>query len=138
MSLLALIRHVPTEWTEVRRLQGRADPELSAGGRATVARWQPPALLKAARWVASPLSRARQTALLIGRLPVAIEPRLIEMDWGAWEGRTIADLRSVEGVEAVDRNPRGRGFCAPGGGKPRGGGGGGRTSIGVAAGSGQD
>ena len=43
-----------------------------------------------ARWLSSPLRRATETAALLTDRPVTLEPRLIEMDWGAWEGRTLA------------------------------------------------
>jgi broad specificity phosphatase PhoE len=119
MSLLALIRHGPTAWTQARRLQGRADTELSPAGRAEVAGWTLPPLLETASWVSSPLARARQTAALIAPPPVAIEPRLIELDWGAWQGRTLAQLRASEGALAVDRNPHGRDFRPPQGETPR-------------------
>ena len=62
MTLVALIRHGPTEWNEERRLQGRADRPLSAAGRARVAGWRVPGEYRDFEWVASPLKRARQTA----------------------------------------------------------------------------
>jgi probable phosphoglycerate mutase len=46
MSLVALIRHGPTDWNAERRLQGRSDRPLSAAGRASVCRWRLPALLE--------------------------------------------------------------------------------------------
>ncbi len=45
--------------------------------------------------VSSPLSRCLRLAERIGAvrgLGVAVEPRLVEMDFGAWEGRPWADL----------------------------------------------
>ena len=54
------------------------------------------------RVVTSPLFRARETAaILAGRMPVEADPRLAEMDYGAWEGRTYAD------IDAADRAFRG-------------------------------
>lgn len=46
----------------------------------------------AAALISSPLRRAEETARIVGRRNPAIEPALIEMDWGAWEGRRGVDL----------------------------------------------
>ena len=118
MSLLALIRHGATDWNAERRLQGRADRPLSAAGREAVRLWRMPALLEAAAWVTSPLERARATAALLGRQDCIVEERLIEMDWGRWEGRLRAELL-VEAGAAIDRHPLGRDFRPPDGETPR-------------------
>jgi broad specificity phosphatase PhoE len=119
VSLLALLRHGATDWNAERRLQGRIDRPLSPAGREAVQGWRLPPLLQDATWATSPLARARETAALLGRPDCAVEERLIEMDWGAWEGMTRAELLALAGVEAVDRNPLGRVFRAPGGESPR-------------------
>lgn len=119
MSLLVLIRHGATDWNAERRLQGRADRPLSAAGQAAVRRWRLPPLLDGAVWMTSPLARARQTAALLGQGGCAIEPALVEMDWGGWEGRTREELIAEAGIAAVDRNPLGRDFRPPGGESPR-------------------
>jgi broad specificity phosphatase PhoE len=49
------------------------------------------------RIVTSPLSRCVQTAALLGASDATREPRIIEMDWGEWEGRTLAELREELG-----------------------------------------
>lgn len=119
MSLLALVRHGATDWNAERRLQGRADPVLSTAGQVAVRRWRLPRLLEGAVWMTSPLARARQTAALLGQGGCALEPALVEMDWGGWEGRTREELIAEAGVAAVDRNPLGRDFRPPGGESPR-------------------
>ena len=123
MSRLLLIRHGATAWNEAGRIQGRSDPGLSAGGRAAVARWVLPAWTAGARWLCSPLTRARETAeILHGKepgAPVVVEPRLAEMDWGAWEGRTLADLRDEFGAGMTANEGRGPDFRPPGGESPR-------------------
>lgn len=106
MIEIALIRHGPTEWNAEKRLQGRADKPLSAEGRAEVARWSLPERLRGFAWVSSPLSRARETARLLG-LDATIEPSLIEMNWGRWEGRTREELIAVYGEEFTRRTERG-------------------------------
>ncbi len=119
MSLVALIRHAPTDWNAERRLQGRCDRPLSAAGRGSLCRWRLPALLERAVWTASPLARARETAALLGHADCVADERLIEMDWGAWEGLTRKELLVQAGIGIVDRNPLGRDFRPPGGETPR-------------------
>jgi broad specificity phosphatase PhoE len=116
---ILLIRHGRTAWNEAGRMQGRADPPLSPGGRAQVLRWRLPQGWAQARWLSSPLRRATETAALLTDRPVTIDPRLTEMDWGAFEGRTLAELRA-EGLEAMAANEaRGLDFRPTGGESPR-------------------
>lgn len=103
---LALIRHAPTDWNEAKRLQGRADVPLSARGRDAAAGWELPVEYLKYRWVASPLLRAAETARLLGLDPTP-EPALVEMDWGAWEGATFAELTARYGDEIKNRTAQG-------------------------------
>jgi probable phosphoglycerate mutase len=119
MTPLLLIRHGATAWNASGRLQGRADIGLSAAGRAEVESWRLPAAFAGARWLTSPLRRARETAALLIGHPVTVEPRLIEMDWGAWEGRRGADLRAAAPAELAASEGRGLDFRPPGGESPR-------------------
>ena len=119
MRRLALIRHAPTAWTEQGRIQGQADVPLSPRGRAAAARWRVPAELSGADWFSSPLVRARDTARLLGVTRYAIEPRLIEMSWGRWEGRRLAALRAEFGAAMADNEARGLDFRPDGGDRPR-------------------
>ena len=52
------------------------------------------------RVITSPLFRARETAEILAGSTVSIEadPRLKEMDYGAWEGRTYAELDEYDGA----------------------------------------
>jgi broad specificity phosphatase PhoE len=100
-------------------MQGRADLPLSPAGRAQVQRWRLPAAWAEARWLSSPLRRATETAALLTDGPVGIEPRLIEMDWGAWEGRTLADLRAEAPAAMAANEARGLDFRPDGGESPR-------------------
>jgi broad specificity phosphatase PhoE len=118
MTMLALLRHGPTAWSRERRLQGRADLPLDTAGRASVLGWRLPQEFRGFRWVASPLARCTETAALLG-LNAEIEPRLIEMEWGRWEGRTIAELRADPGQRAAQREARGLDLDPPGGESPR-------------------
>lgn len=93
---LWLARHGETGWTRTGRYQGRADVRLDALGAAT-ARELGRALAAAGveLVVTSPLARARETARLAAPagVPVVTDPRLVELDFGAWEGLTEAEAK---------------------------------------------
>ena len=118
MSRIALVRHGRTEWNAQKRLQGQADKPLSDEGRARVRTWRLPDDLHAFDWVASPLSRAQETARLLGLDP-APEPALIEMHWGEWEGCTHTELKEKYGAEFKRRAGRGIDLRPHGGESPR-------------------
>lgn len=118
MTHLVLLRHGRTQATAERRLKGRLDVPLSEAGRAEVATWRLPEEARAARWYTSPLSRARDTAAILG-VAAGIEPRLIEMDWGQWEGRTLAELGLEDPDGLAANEARGLDFRPPGGESPR-------------------
>ena len=103
MIPIALIRHGPTDWNAEHRLQGRADRPLSDEGRAKVSGWKVPAAYKSYDWVASPLSRAQQTAELLALNILRLEPGIVEMDWGDWEGHTRTELDEIYGDEVSKR-----------------------------------
>jgi probable phosphoglycerate mutase len=98
MTELYLIRHGETDWNRERRIQGSTDIPLNEIGRAqaeTTGR-----LLSRRPWdaiVASPLSRARETATIIAGevgLPApATRPDLVERRYGEAEG---LDWQQVE------------------------------------------
>ncbi|NWG45281.1 MAG: histidine phosphatase family protein [Alphaproteobacteria bacterium] len=115
---LGLIRHAPTLWNAERRLQGRTDMPLSPEGRASLAGLAPPPELAGARWFVSPLLRARETAEALGIESPTAEARLIEMSFGDWEGRTLAELRSDAPADTAAREARGRGLNPPNGETP--------------------
>lgn len=115
MTFLALIRHMPTAWNVAGRLQGRADPGLDPE---TLPDWRLPPELARFRWLTSPLSRAIATAQRLG-VTAASEPRLGEMNWGGWEGRTLGELRAELGAEMAAMEAKGLDFRPPGGESPR-------------------
>jgi probable phosphoglycerate mutase len=117
---LVAIRHAPTEWNAARRLQGRTDVALGAEGIAAAKAWRAAPDWSAYRVLASPLKRAQETArLLFPDHEIALDPRLMEMDFGTWEGKTLADLRATPGAAAEEREKLGLDFSAPGGETPR-------------------
>lgn len=117
MIRIALLRHFPTAWNAERRLQGRSDIPLSPEGRAALARHRLPAGWEGAAILASPLARAAETArVLAGGRPVATDPRLVEMDFGGWEGRLATDIETRPDHRPVEE--WGRDFRPPGGESP--------------------
>ena len=116
---LALLRHGPTAWNEAGRIQGHSDQPLSPAGAAQVARWRLPPALAAWTWYRSPLCRAAMTAVVLGHPEAQVEARLIEMNWGDWEGARLADLRRRLGAEMTAMEERGLDFRPPGGESPR-------------------
>ena len=122
MTRLAVIRHGPTAWNAEGRIQGHSDVPLSAPGRAAVRTWRLPGEIAGAdwRWISSPLRRARETAALLNpEAEVCTDARLVEMDWGAWEGRVLSELRAAGGSGMADAEARGLDFRPPGGESPR-------------------
>ncbi len=116
----AILRHATTSWNVERRLQGQTDIELSAAGEAEAASWRLPPPADGWRRVTSPLRRALRTAqLLQPAAPVTVDSRLREMSFGAWEGRTLAELRATVGEKFLIAEQRGLDFEAPKGESPR-------------------
>ncbi len=113
------MRHGPTAWNADGRVQGRMDPPLSPAGRAAVAGWRLPPSTASWRRLSSPLTRALETAELAGLANPEIEPRLVEMDWGLWEGRTLAGLRRDAPRAMAANEAAGLDFRPAGGESPR-------------------
>jgi len=119
MTQLALIRHAPTTWNAEGRLQGRRNITLSDEGKAALATWATPAALNGFDWVASPLGRCQETARhLLGRI-VQSDDRIIEMNWGDWEGCIRAELAETLGDAFRENEARGLDFTPPNGESPR-------------------
>ena len=119
MTELALIRHGSTDWNERKLVQGRSDVPLSRRGRTQVGDWTLPTRLDGFDWVSSPLGRCVETARILTGRSVQSDARLVEMAWGAWEGRTLDDLRAELGDLMTAWEARGLDFQAPGGESPR-------------------
>jgi probable phosphoglycerate mutase len=118
MIPLALVRHGPTAWNEQHRLQGQTDIPLSDEGRARVGRWTIPPEFTEFDWVASPLSRAQETASILGLIPDP-ETAIVEMHWGDWEGQTHIELKEKYGEEFDRRAAKGIDLRPHGGESPR-------------------
>ena len=116
---IALLRHGPTEWNAAGRIQGHTDIPLSEAGLALMASRALPFAF--ARVYASPMLRARQTAQALGLAAPLLDARLMEQNWGAWEGLTRAEILTQDGEDAFVKagSERGEAF-RPGGGESTG------------------
>jgi broad specificity phosphatase PhoE len=119
---LLLVRHGQSTWNATRRWQGHADPPLSRLGREQ-ARAAAQALAGEIIDVlyASDLRRALETARIVGEphglLPRS-DPRLRELDLGAWGGLTRAEI-TARWPELLARFDRGEPDARPLGGETR-------------------
>jgi len=115
MLTLALLRHGHTDWNRAGRIQGRTDIPLDDTARAELSAQRLPAEWAQADLVSSPLARACETAELVaGRPPVAV-PALMEMNWGAWEGKKGVDLDATLGSGFRHIEDWGWDYAPPGG-----------------------
>ena len=96
LPVVYLARHGETAWTISRQHTGATDLPLTAQGEAEAVRLrQRLEGLKFAAVLASPLQRAVRTCELAGFGTAAeIEPDLREWDYGAYEGRTSAEIHA--------------------------------------------
>jgi broad specificity phosphatase PhoE len=99
-AMLAFTRHGQTAVNAAGRLQGRLDEPLSElGGVQADALADLFANEAVTRVVSSPLVRARDTAAAIAtrhRLSVDVDERLIELDYGAWDGVALVDVDTAD------------------------------------------
>jgi len=97
--MITFVRHGETALNRDGRLQGRVDLELSEQGLDQAARAGARfAGSRVDRIFTSPLRRAQQTAAAIAEVcgaEIEIDDRLVELDYGEWDGRPLADIRST-------------------------------------------
>lgn len=116
---LYFVRHGETNWNAEGRYQGSKDIPLNDRGRGQAAlngHLLKELLDRAERtpadfnWYVSPLGRTRETMDLVRKgagapLPdVTVDPRLIEISFGVYEGRLHADLAAGEMAIAGERD----------------------------------
>ena len=116
---VVMVRHAVTAWNEAGRIQGRTDVPLGESGRRTLAGCRLPARFDSYRVYSSPLARAVETAVLLGLGPPVLDARLVEMDWGEWEGRTRTAVAAADPRGVARNESRGPDFRPPGGESPR-------------------
>lgn len=100
-SHIFLLRHGETEWSRTGKHTGATDVPLTERGRRLAtgagALWRSlhdnpsPALV-----LCSPRVRARDTAELAGLTVNRIDDRLVEWDYGDYEGRTTPEIRETD------------------------------------------
>lgn len=113
---LYLLRHGETDWNAVGRFQGRTDRPLNERGRAQaeiaagVLKAEFARLGREARefaFVASPLKRAGETMAIVanalGVRDVAVEPDIVEIAFGVWEGMTTHEVKAAFPAERRGR-----------------------------------
>ncbi|WP_307470801.1 histidine phosphatase family protein [Cytobacillus purgationiresistens] len=98
MSIICLIRHGETDWNAAGRIQGRTDIPLNLKGVEQAKQCGKHLSANAADMIiASPLTRAKQTAEIIQKevnLPLVFMDDFIERCFGEAEGMTFDDRRS--------------------------------------------
>ncbi len=115
-----LARHGETDDNAAGRLQGHRDVPLNARGREQAAELARGVAAEgvASLW-SSPLSRARETAEVVGAAlglgAPRLDPRLMEVDVGDWAGRRMQDVREHEPELVARWRARDPAFRFPGG-----------------------
>ncbi|MCG8529513.1 MAG: histidine phosphatase family protein [Desulfovibrionales bacterium] len=114
---IGLIRHAPTGWNTAKRIQGQHDVSLPQSSFEEIEKWIPQ--LKKYPWtriVTSDLSRAYLTALKINKhldIPIELDDRLREQDWGLWTGDSIKDIRKKDPEQITYQESTGWNFTPP-------------------------
>ncbi|AOY60312.1 MULTISPECIES: histidine phosphatase family protein [Desulfococcus] len=119
LTRFGVLRHAPTVWNLEKRIQGQLNSPLTGEGERMAREWG--RLLRRYAWdriLVSDLGRTLRTAELINRtlgLPMTVDPRLREKDWGEWAGKTIDQLRQQAGDRLAAMERDGWRFRPPGG-----------------------
>lgn len=97
--MLILVRHGESTGNAAGLLAGRVEVPLTERGREQ-ARLLGASLHGVARVIASPLGRALATAEALGLgLPVEIDDRWVEVDYGEYDGRPLGDVPAATWAE---------------------------------------
>ncbi|MDP2645886.1 MAG: histidine phosphatase family protein [Desulfobacterales bacterium] len=119
ITCFGLLRHEKTVWNQEKRIQGRKDSPLTSLGRRRAEKWG--RRLEAYAWermIASCAGRAMETALRVNerlQVPLTMDPRLQEQDWGAWTGKTLGQVKAEAPELLKGQEAAGWDFCPPGG-----------------------
>ncbi len=113
------MRHAQTVWNREKKIQGHCDSPLTAAGEKQALCWGQKLVPFAwDRILASDAGRALATAEIINtilKIPMSIDSRLKEQDWGQWEGKTVRQIEA-EAPQVLDGQVKaGWDFCPPGG-----------------------
>lgn len=125
--LVYIVRHGRTQWNAEYRLQGQADTDIDEVGRSQ-ARANGAKLAglidrpQAFDFVSSPMRRTRETMELV-RAALALDPaayrtdkRLVELNFGEWQGFTYEELEARNPGVARERDLDKWNFVPPGAG----------------------
>jgi probable phosphoglycerate mutase len=105
---LYFVRHGETEWNRAQRYQGRQDIPLNATGREQAKRngWRLATALGARLgdldYVSSPLRRSSESmeilraAMGLERSSYRTDARLLEVDYGSWEGQLWHEMAKLD------------------------------------------
>jgi broad specificity phosphatase PhoE len=130
MPVLYFVRHGETDFNVARRLQGRYETSLNARGRRQAG--ESGGILRElfdrdarnaddCAYVSSPLRRARETMELVRPVlgldakDYAVDDRLMEISYGAWEGSTLSEIQAREPGVLARRERDKWDFVPPGG-----------------------
>jgi len=109
MGTLLLIRHGRTAANAEGILAGRTPGVVldEVGRDTTIALSLRLKEVKVAQVVVSPLERTQETAGLLfdASLPIALEDRLLECDYGTWQGMKLSELATNELWPIVQQRP---------------------------------
>ena len=120
-----IARHGQTAWNATARVQGQAEADLNETGRRqaavngrTLSRLVPDP--SGFRFIASPMRRTRETMEIIREtmgLPrdgYELEPRIVEVHFGDWQGFTFAELEAANPGSTATRDLDKWNFVPPG------------------------
>lgn len=92
-----VVRHGATEWSVSGQHTGSTDIALTGAGEEQARALRDSlAGVRPALVLCSPLRRARRTAELAGLQNFQLDPDLVEWNYGAYEGRTSAQIRAED------------------------------------------
>lgn len=100
LGQITLVRHGETAWSKSGQHTGRTEVPLTPEGERAARAVAPYLPRDPALVLCSPLQRAQRTAQLAGLTVTRTDPDLLEWDYGAWEGRTTAQIRQELGEPA--------------------------------------
>ena len=120
-----ITRHGQTDWNVEQRVQGQVDTDINAiGRRQAKANGRKLALMvpdsSAFAFIASPMRRTRETMEIIRAemgLPrdgYKVDPRLVEIHFGDWQGSTFRELEEAEPGTTAGRDADKWRFRPPG------------------------
>ncbi len=101
MLRILLVRHGETDWNRDRRIMGQQAIDLNETGRTQAFQLKGELhSIPIQAFYTSPVLRAAQTAQILNEprgLLVQEDPRLIEINYGEWVGKTFEEVRETVG-----------------------------------------